>query len=416
MNLNIQYHENQNKIFYGSDARFKIIAKGRRFGLTRGFAHYVIEQMMDGISPLLWVDTTNPNIDRYVERYFFPILNQIPKEYWRWRKLKKELQIFNSVCDFRSADRPENLEGFGYRKIIINEAGIVLKDRYLWNNAIRPMAMDYKADVLIGGTPKGKRVKKEKEDCLFAQLFKRGEEDKKVWQSFRFSSYDNAFLDPAEVDEMVKEVSSAVRRQEIFGEFIDAAENEIIKREWWRYYKELPKRFINVVQSWDTAFKKKEENDYSVCTTWGETESGYFLLDFWRERVEYPELRRQVLAQYEKSRPYEILIEDKASGQSLIQDLQRETKLPIKPIKVDTDKIARVNAVTPTIEAGNVYLPENAPWLADFINECSDFPSGEHDDVPDSLSQALNYLRSKQSGPLEITTMARDSFNLLKGF
>ena len=91
--------------------------------------------------------------------------------------------------------------------------------------------------------------------------------------------------------------------------------------------------------------------------------------------------------------PNEILIEDKASGQSLIQEMQRETRLPIKAIKTDKDKIARVHAITPLIEAGKVLLPTEAAWLNDCIIECEDFPDGEFDDVVDSISQFLNYAK-----------------------
>ncbi len=84
------------------------------------------------------------------------------------------MKIINSVCDFRSADKPENIEGFGYELIILNEAGIILKNRRLWEESIRPMILDYKAKVIIGGTPKGKRVKKTNETHLFYELFQRG--------------------------------------------------------------------------------------------------------------------------------------------------------------------------------------------------------------------------------------------------
>ena len=139
--------------------RFKVIAKGRRFGLTRGFANYVIEQMLNDVSPILWVDTIYGNIERYVERYFVPVLKGLPRNYWKYRGNRNELRIGKSVCDFRSADNPENIEGFGYALIVVNEAGIVLKNRSLWNESILPMILDYKANVLIGGTPKGKSVK-----------------------------------------------------------------------------------------------------------------------------------------------------------------------------------------------------------------------------------------------------------------
>ena len=431
VDLELQYHRNQEKIFFESDARYKVIAKGRRFGLTKGFDNYVIEQMLNGVSPVLWVDTIYGNIERYVERYFIPVLRKLPRKYWKYRANRTELRIGNSVCDFRSADNPENIEGFGYALIVINEAGIVLKNRALWNESILPMILDYKAKVLIGGTPKGKVVKRSKEKHLFFELHERGQKEigsphlspppkgeeigspspllspppkeeeigkHNEWEAFNFSSYDNPLIDPNDIDELVKQISPALRDQEIYGKFIDKESSGIIKRDWWRYYDDeaslTRQRVFKKVQSWDTAFKKNQENDYSVCTTWLVGENGYYLLDLWKGRVEFPELKRKVVELHKLHSANEILIEDKASGQSLIQELQRDTALPIKPIKVVEDKIARVHSVTPLIEAGKIFLPQNRHWLSEFINECEEFPNGEFDDVVDSVSQFLNNVKT----------------------
>ena len=410
-NFEITYHSMQEKILFESKARFKVIAKGRRFGLTKGFANYVIDVMLDGVSPVLWVDTIYGNIDRYVERYFIPVLKKLPKYIWKYRSNKIDLKIGNSVCDFRSADKPENIEGFGYALIVINEAGIVLKNRNLWNESILPMILDHKANVLIGGTPKGKTVKRTNEKHLFYELYEKhtpsrlssghpSQEGNSVWESFNFSSYDNPLLDKKEIDDLAKEIPPGLREQEIFGKFVDTDKKGIIKSEWWKYYlneSELyAQRVFKKVQSWDTAFKKNQENDYSVCTTWLVAANGYYILDMWKDRVEFPELKRKVVELSEKHNANEILIEDKASGQSLIQELQRNTRLPIKAIKVEQDKIARVHAVTPLIEAGRVFLPEGKVWLKEFIEECENFPNSEYDDVVDSVSQFL--LNVKSSG------------------
>ena len=173
-----------------------------------------------------------------------------------------------------------------------------------------------------------------------------------------------------------------------------AMEGDIFKREWWAYHNETPELEF-IVQSWDTAFKKGEENDSSSCTTWGATKTTIYLLDRWNRKVEFPELKREVKAQYNKYIPHVVLIEDKASGQSLIQELKKDTNLPIKAIKVDKDKTARAYAVTPTIESGRVSLPERAPWLTDYLDILANFPNGSEDDDVDSTTQALNYLRTK---------------------
>jgi len=406
--LDISYHSKQKEIF-NSEARFKVIAKGRRFGLTRGFANYVIEQMLNDVSPILWVDTIYGNIERYVERYFVPVLKGLPKNYWKYRGNRNELRIGKSVCDFRSADNPENIEGFGYALIVVNEAGIVLKNRSLWNESILPMILDYKANVLIGGTPKGKSVKRTNEKHLFYELYGRGEtKDEKrqtEWKSFNFSSYDNPLLDPNDIDELVKQISPALRDQEIYGKFIDKESSGIIKNTWWKFYENendiYRQQVFKKVQSWDTAFKKNQENDYSVCTTWVYTNTGFYLIDVWRGRVEFPELKRKVVELAKLHSVNEILIEDKASGQSLIQELQRNTILPIKAIKVENDKIARVHSVTPLIESGKVYLPKEAHWLKGFLDEMEEFPNGEFDDTVDSVSQFLNAMKVTKAPDLK---------------
>ncbi len=170
------------------------------------------------------------------------------------------------------------------------------------------------------------------------------------------------------------------------------AEGQIIKREWWQYYKEEP-NLLRTIQSWDTAFKDKSQNDYSVCTTWGESENAYYLLNVWRAKVEFPELKRVAVALFDRDKPSLVLVEDAASGQSLIQELQRNTKIPVLPVKVDRDKTARVYAATPMIEAGKVFLPAHAEWLNDYIEELSAFPNATYDDQVDSTTQALSFMR-----------------------
>jgi predicted phage terminase large subunit-like protein len=183
-----------------------------------------------------------------------------------------------------------------------------------------------------------------------------------------------------------------------------AADGVIFKRDWWQFYSQpLSVTPNQIVQSWDTAFKKGEENDFSVCTTWGVASDGYYLLHLWRGKVEFPELKRVVASLAEQWKPNVILVEDKASGQSLIQELKLSTPLPLIAVKVDSDKQTRAQAVTPLIEAGKVFLPKSAPWVSDYIEEMACFPNGVHDDVIDATTQALNYLRVKP--PLRATVL-----------
>lgn len=408
--LDMWYSIPQQEIFSEDAPRYNVVSKGRRLGATHGAMQFVIECLLSGYKRILWVDTIHSNIDRYIERYGKLTLKNIKTDYWSWKQQKKELHILDNVCDFRSADRPENLEGFGYEIIILNEAGIILSNRYLWLNAIRPMTLDYGASVWFLGTPKGKRSKRDQDEHQFYTLFKRGNnQDYPEWRSLQYSSYDNPLLDKDAIKELEAETPSSIRRQEIDGCFVEVGSGDIFKREWWRRYDIRPTGMgcIRVVQSWDTAYKDGQENDYTVCTTWLETVSGYYLIDMWRGRPHYPNLVRILCDQAEIHKPDTILIEDKASGQSLLQTLRVDTKLPILAIKPDRDKLSRANACTSVIESGRVYLPRDEDYAETLIDELSDFPQGGHDDITDSVSQALNFMKLNGGSGRRVVTRRR---------
>ena len=214
VHLPIENFEKQQTIF-DSKALYKIVSKGRRFGLTNGAANDFIKSALNKLFKRgLWVDTVNTNIDRYVERYFIPKLRYLPREYWDWKKQAKILYILDSYIDFRSADRPENIEGFGYDKLFLNEAGIILKNEYIWHNAIRPMLWDYKAISVIGGTPKGKG--------LFHELYQRGMDPLQPdYQSFHFTTFENPYLNLELIQDELKSMPERVRQQEVMAEFLD---------------------------------------------------------------------------------------------------------------------------------------------------------------------------------------------------
>lgn len=182
-------------------------------------------------------------------------------------------------------------------------------------------------------------------------------------------------------------------------------ESSIIKLYWFKRYRKIPDDFIKIIQSWDTAIKGLAHNDYSVCTTWGEAENGYYLLDIVRKKLEYPDLKKVVLKNAMQWEADIILIEDKASGQSLIQDLRHETKLPIIPIMPKLDKVTRMATVSSIIESGNVFLPQKSIWLADYEEEIMQFPSSAHDDQIDSTSQFLNWTKNKQKLKIHISVL-----------
>ncbi len=173
----------------------------------------------------------------------------------------------------------------------------------------------------------------------------------------------------------------------------------IFKEEWWRYFDILPKIQYSLIVA-DTAMKTKEQHDYSVFMLWCLGENGNaYLADVMRGKWEAPQLLINFVAFYNKHKANKELklrnaaIEDKASGTGLIQTIKQKNKIPVRPIKRDTqDKVSRAMAITPYIESGYVHLKSDAPWLSDLIAECSAFPNGVHDDQVDTISDGIDQL------------------------
>ncbi len=152
------------------------------------------------------------------------------------------------------------------------------------------------------------------------------------------------------------------------------------------------------MQSWDTANKATELSDFSVCTTWGVKGKDLFLLGVFRRRLEYPALKRAVREQQNLFNATEVLIEDKASGTQLIQELIADGCHGVTRYQPECDKIMRMHAQTGMIENGFVHIPETAPWLAEYLHEMTVFPKGKHDDQVDSTAQLLDWFKKPFPG------------------
>jgi predicted phage terminase large subunit-like protein len=176
----------------------------------------------------------------------------------------------------------------------------------------------------------------------------------------------------------------------------------MVKAAWFRRYmaSERPELFDRVVQSWDTANKATELSDFSVCTSWGIAGKELYLLHVLRRRMEYPELKRAVCEQAQAFAADVVLIEDKASGTQLIQELVTAGLHAVTGYKPQSDKIMRLHAQTAMIENGFVHLPAEAPWLAEYLHELTAFPRGKHDDQVDSTAQMLDWFKQGGGEPL----------------
>lgn len=172
-------------------------------------------------------------------------------------------------------------------------------------------------------------------------------------------------------------------------------EGTIFNLEWFRRYRTAP--HSENIHSWDTGTKDEDIHDPSVMECWRSADTGYYLVDVFRKRMQFPELRRAVESLAVRDNPSAILIEDRGSGHQLIQVLRAETSLPIIAVPAVQSKLSRAQGVSGTVEAGRVYLPESALWLVDFESEVQSFPVGANDDQVDSMSQGLRYMIDKNA-------------------
>jgi predicted phage terminase large subunit-like protein len=190
----------------------------------------------------------------------------------------------------------------------------------------------------------------------------------------------------------------------------------IIKREWWKHWEhDHPPTCDFIIQSWDTAFLKTERSDYSACTTWGvfyhdddtgRSQANIIALNSFKKRMEFPELKQKAVEEYKEWNPDSLIIEAKASGAPLVFEL-RAMGLPVQeytPSK-GNDKISRLNSVADIFASGRVWVP-GTRWADELVEEVASFPSGEHDDLVDSLSQAL--LRFRRGGFIRLDSDEED--------
>ena len=177
----------------------------------------------------------------------------------------------------------------------------------------------------------------------------------------------------------------------------------IIKAEWFKEYEIAPAYSDNdlLIISLDTAMKGTQLADYSVATVWLARGDHSYLLDLWRERVDYPELRRAVWRLREKYAGASLLVEDKGSGTSLIQDLRAENRAVIG-INPEGDKLTRAAKTSAQFEAGAVFFPKAAPWLSALKAELLGFPNVRYDDQVDSVTQALAWIEKRKQSYVPI--------------
>jgi predicted phage terminase large subunit-like protein len=175
-------------------------------------------------------------------------------------------------------------------------------------------------------------------------------------------------------------------------------DGNIVRREWLKYYSgPVSRDDAQTVLSLDTATKTNPEHDYSVCTVWAYKPGGHYLLDLWRTKLEYPQLKPQLIDLYHRHGGDHLLIEDQGNGAALVQEL-KSLGFPAVGRTPQKDKATRLISSTSYIESGQMLLPSGASWLAEFEAELLGFPNAKHDDQVDSLTQYFAWVRERGNG------------------
>ncbi len=188
-------------------------------------------------------------------------------------------------------------------------------------------------------------------------------------------------------------------------------EGSIFNRSWWKFYRQIPNYFDEIIQSWDCAFKETDHSDFVVGQVWGRLGANKYLLDQVRDRMDFPttiQAIRSLSSKWKNS--HAKLVEDKANGSAVIDTLKNQIPGLIA-VNPQGGKITRAQAVAPDIEAGNVFLPDPSvsPWIHDFVEECASFPKAGHDDQVDAMTQALRRFQSSAGSWTDIKNI-NDSY------
>ena len=351
------------------------------------------------------------------------LLEVVPKELiLDYNKSLHELKLLNgSFIKGIPASEPERFRGGQWHGAWLDElaAWEYLQDS--WDMIQFAVRLGQKTKIIASTTPKPKP--------LIMDLLGREGDDVTVT---RASTYVNvANLAPSFQKQILQYEGTNLGRQEIHAEIIDPEEGGIVKRDWFRLWpasKPFP-RLEFIIQSYDCATSDKTYNDPTGSITLGvfKPEDGgmsVLILDCWQEHLQYPDLRPKVIEEYEtvfgegkdKKRVDLILVEDKSSGISLIQDLQR-AHLPVRAYNPGkADKTQRLNIVSNIIARGRVWIPESdrrkgfvKDWAEGFVSQICSFPESTHDDFVDACTQALRYLRD--AGWLEIDPPPQDDWD-----
>ena len=375
-------HQAQRRIL-DEARRYNVLACGRRFGKTTLGGNLLADPILREAKPVAWFAPTYRLLEEAYNdhrRIYQPVIRravQTPAP-------RIEL-ITGAAIDYWTLDDPATVaRGRKYRRVIIDEAAMARHLEQAWTEAIRPTLTDYRGDAFFLSTPKGGNY--------FKALYDLAGTDPD-WARWSMPTTANPHIDPAEVDAAALSLPSIAYRQEYLAEFVDAA-GARIRREWLRTGPAPDGLAVQI--GVDLAISTKADADYTAAVAIGRADDGTIhVLDAARIRASFDGVLRFVEDMAAKWQPSAIGVEQVQYQAAVVQELLRRTRLPVRGIRPDRDKVTRFGALEARYEQGLVvHAPDLPAWFAD---ELLSFPVGRHDDAVDALAYAWHVGTGRRS-------------------
>lgn len=366
-------HEAQIRILREAK-RYNVLACGRRFGKTTLGGNLLADPALRDGLPCGWFAPTYRLLEEAYndhKRIYAPVVRrsiQSPAP-------RIEL-VTGASIDYWTLDDPATVaRGRKYKRVIIDEAAMARHLEQAWTEAIRPTLTDYKGDAYFLSTPKGGNYFKALYDIAGVEP---------EWSRWQMPTTSNPYIDPTEVDAASANLPSIAYRQEYLAEFVDAA-GARIRREWLRTG--TPPSGLSIAIGVDLAISTKAEADYTAAVALARDNDGIvWVVDVARVRASFDGVLRFIQDMASKWNPTVIGVEQVQYQVAVVQELLRRTRLPVRGIKPDRDKVTRFGPLEARYEQGLVvHAPDLPSW---FIDELLSFPVGRHDDAVDALAYA----------------------------
>ena len=392
-----QLHEGQLEVAY-SNARFKVLSAGRRWGKTRLGVWLCLEQAWRGKRSWWIAPTYSMALEGWKD------LRNIGVEYGTVVKEgeKSIITPTGGMVSIKSADNPDRLRGAGLDFVVLDECAFMKEN--VWGEVVRPTLTERRGGALFISTPKGYN--------WFEKLFNNAQ-DLDDWERWQLPTTTNPFVPLDELQVARKEIGSFLYSQEYEAQFIEQA-GGLFDPSWFKYYTQNNRNIYNeygyeenekyirynnsevsvndlrILTSVDLATSTKESADYTVITTIGVSkDQTVFVLDVIRARLEAPEVLKTLQQTYNKWTPEIIGIERAGYQLAFIQMARSQTNLPIRELRADKDKYSRALPLSAKMEQGKVFFDKQSVWYLDLEREMLQFPAGEHDDQVDSLAYCI---------------------------